>query len=265
MQRNPYSQDFQSKLKGAAAVIISAALLFILIYSLTDHDVITSLSESIIFISILSLTGYYYWYISDFLAAFQAKILFTLAILGITSAATYAILSMTGICKPEEFKAAAPAIVITGLLFWIILLQDYYQYKFKTKEKSDSSDELIYSDLAEKEEIEEAKKIDRISVKEGSKIHLIEAYDILFIQAYGDYAMINTEEGKYLKEKTMKYFETNLPDDFLRIHRSCIVNTSKIARAELFGKESYYIYLKNGACIRASSTGYKLLKEKLQY
>lgn len=265
MQRNPYNTDNQLRIKGVAAVIISAALLFVLIYSITDIDLTSSIAESTIFIVFFAFTAYYYWYISDFLAAFQAKALFTVIIISIIDAATYAIISLTDIIDQDTFKQSSPAIIIFGLLLWIILLQDYSQFKLKLSESNETNDEIQNKEIIDIEENEEFDKIERITVKEGTKLHIIEADNIFFIQAYGDYAMINTENGKYLKEKTMKYFETNLPDTFIRIHRSCIVNTRMIARAELFGKESYYIYLKNGACIRASSTGYKLLKEKLHY
>lgn len=88
-------------------------------------------------------------------------------------------------------------------------------------------------------------------------------YIIDYLQAYGDYVTLFTENRKYLKEQTMKYFEIHLPLSFVRIHRSCIVNSEKITRVELFGKESYNVYLKNGSNLRASTTGYKLLKEKM--
>ena len=62
----------------------------------------------------------------------------------------------------------------------------------------------------------------------------------------------------------MKYFEQSLPSPaFVRIHRSTIVHTIQIARIELFGKETYQVRLKNGVTLRASNSGYKLLKEKL--
>ena len=80
----------------------------------------------------------------------------------------------------------------------------------------------------------------------------------------GDYVTIFTPDGQYVKEQTMKYFETHLPPAlFVRIHRSCIVNTEQILRVELFGKENYQVRLKNGVCLRASNAGYKLLKERL--
>ena len=106
--------------------------------------------------------------------------------------------------------------------------------------------------------------IDRISVKDGARIHIIDLEEIFYLQASGDYVTIFTTTGQYLKEQTMKYFEQSLPSPaFVRIHRSTIVHTAQIARIELFGKETYQVRLKNGVTLRASHSGYKLLKEKL--
>jgi two-component system, LytTR family, response regulator len=106
--------------------------------------------------------------------------------------------------------------------------------------------------------------IHRIAVKIKHNVHVIPTQDILFIEAEGDYVMIHTAAGKYLKEKTMKYFETHLdPALFTRIHRSFIVNLNIIARLELYDKEQYVVKLKDGTTLKASSAGYKTLKEKL--
>jgi len=62
----------------------------------------------------------------------------------------------------------------------------------------------------------------------------------------------------------MKYFETHLdPSVFTRIHRSFIVNLNAIARLELYDKEQYVVKLKDDTVLKASSAGYKTLKEKL--
>jgi two-component system, LytTR family, response regulator len=106
--------------------------------------------------------------------------------------------------------------------------------------------------------------INRIAVKIKHNVHVIPVADILFIEAEGDYVMIHTAGGKFLKEKTMKYFETHLDSSlFTRIHRSFIVNLNIIARLELYDKEQYVVKLKDGTTLKASSAGYKMLKEKL--
>jgi DNA-binding LytR/AlgR family response regulator len=103
-----------------------------------------------------------------------------------------------------------------------------------------------------------------ISVKTGQKIQMIQVADVLYLQAEGDYVLIQTIDGRHLKEQTMKYFEENLPSDsFVRVHRSCIVHVTFISRIELYEKQNYRITLKTGHQLKASQTGYKLLKQTL--
>lgn len=106
--------------------------------------------------------------------------------------------------------------------------------------------------------------LQRIAVKSGSRIEVVPIGNVVFLESEGDYVVIHTRDGKFLKEKTMKYFEQHLdPNIFIRIHRSFIININEISRIELFEKESYLIKLKNGAQVKASSAGYKALKEML--
>lgn len=106
--------------------------------------------------------------------------------------------------------------------------------------------------------------LERIAVRSGNKIEIITASEITHLEAEGDYVMIFTKKGKFLKDRTMKYFETKLhTNSFVRIHRSTIVNIEEIKRIELFEKDSYIVVLKDGKNLKTSSSGYKLLKERL--
>ena len=106
--------------------------------------------------------------------------------------------------------------------------------------------------------------LQRIAVKTRHKIEVIPVSDILYIEADDDYVTLHTSTERYLKEKTMKFMETHLdPAQFIRIHRSYIVNIGMITRLELYQKETYNVLLKNGASIRASSSGYRELKQVL--
>jgi DNA-binding LytR/AlgR family response regulator len=100
-------------------------------------------------------------------------------------------------------------------------------------------------------------------VKDGAKLHIIKTEELLYVQAYGDYVLLHTENARHIKEETMKFYEAHLPRNFVRIHRSSIVNSDKIVRIELAAKESYNVHLKNGTCLKASVAGYRLLRERL--
>lgn len=133
--------------------------------------------------------------------------------------------------------------------------------KIKLKQSEESQIKKLVETVDDKTEF-----IDRVVVKTGSKIKVIPADKIIYIEAQDDYVMIYSEEGKNLKEKTMKYFESHLDASvFIRIHRSYIVNINYISQLEHFTKESYLVILKNGAKLKVSDTGYRNLKNRLNF
>ena len=108
--------------------------------------------------------------------------------------------------------------------------------------------------------------LDRIVVKDRHKIHIIPADQIRYIESLDDYAMIYTPEGRFMKQKTMHYFESSLdPHHFARIHRSYIVRVDQIAQLQQYEKESYIAILHDKTKLKVSKSGYKNLKEMLNF
>jgi two-component system LytT family response regulator len=104
----------------------------------------------------------------------------------------------------------------------------------------------------------------RIVVKTGNKIKIIPVHTIHFFEAADDYVMVMTEEGAFLKNKTMSFFEQNLdPHVFVRTHRSYIINVQQLTRIDPYEKENHIAILKSGRHIPVSKTGYSKLKEVL--
>lgn len=110
---------------------------------------------------------------------------------------------------------------------------------------------------------DDRKTIERVVTRLGSKITVIPVEKIWYIEAADDYVMIWSELGNHLKEKTMKYFEEHLPPgQFIRTHRSNIVNINQIKSLELYSKDSYVAITKSGAKLKVSAEGYRRLREK---
>lgn len=104
----------------------------------------------------------------------------------------------------------------------------------------------------------------RVVVKNGSNIRIIPAQDIMYIEAYDDYVKIFTKDTYHLKKKTMSHFEEVLDKtDFLRVHRSYILNLQQITKIEASEKGSHIALLKSGVKIPLSRMGYGKLKEVL--
>lgn len=51
---------------------------------------------------------------------------------------------------------------------------------------------------------------------------------IKWVEAFGDYIKVVTEEETFTILSTMKSFEKELPDEFMRVHKSYIVNLKRI-------------------------------------
>jgi two-component system LytT family response regulator len=78
--------------------------------------------------------------------------------------------------------------------------------------------------------------------------------------------MIYTEEGKHLKQGTMKYYEDTLdPATFIRVHRSYIVRIDQVVQLEPYSKENYLIRLRKGDTLKVSRNGLKTLKDKFNF
>lgn len=106
--------------------------------------------------------------------------------------------------------------------------------------------------------------LSRIVVKLGSKIRIIPVDTIEYLESEDDFVMIYCKEGHFLKQKTMKFFETHLdPNKFIRIHRSCIVNTAQLAEIQQYGKESWVLLTKQGTKLKISKSGFLTLKQFL--
>jgi DNA-binding LytR/AlgR family response regulator len=71
-----------------------------------------------------------------------------------------------------------------------------------------------------------------IFIKVDSSLIKLSVKDILFLEAMGDYVSISTAEKKYMVYSTMKHMEEKLPDNFMRVHRSHIVNINKISNID---------------------------------
>jgi two-component system, LytTR family, response regulator len=104
--------------------------------------------------------------------------------------------------------------------------------------------------------------LERVVIKDGPKISVVQVEDIRYLEAQDDYIMIHSREGKFLKQKTMKFFEEHLnPADFVRIHRSYIASVKRIKKIELLEKESYQIILEDKSTLPVSKSGYDKIKE----
>jgi two-component system LytT family response regulator len=104
----------------------------------------------------------------------------------------------------------------------------------------------------------------RVVVKNHGVIKIIPTADIHYLEADDDHVRLSTHEGVFFKNKTMNHFEQLLdPNQFIRIHRSYIINLNQVTKIELKEKDSYIVLLKSDIWLPVSKSGYSRLKVAL--
>jgi two-component system, LytTR family, response regulator len=114
------------------------------------------------------------------------------------------------------------------------------------------------------EEVRQPEERTRIVVRESGNIRIIPVRDVHYLEAYDDYVKIYTGREMFLKKKTMSFYENSLEaNEFIRVHRSYIVQLSQITRIEPLEKDTHVALLKSGTRIPLSKSGYARLRKVL--
>ena len=81
-----------------------------------------------------------------------------------------------------------------------------------------------------------------------------------YVEAQDDYVCYRAEGKRYLKQQTLADVETALDSArFVRIHRSYILNVDRLAKLELYAKDSHAAILRDGTRLPVSRSGYSRL------
>lgn len=102
-----------------------------------------------------------------------------------------------------------------------------------------------------------SQSMERLVIKDGTRVHVIPVAQIDYLEAQDDYVAIHATGKQYLKQQTLSSFEGSLdPAQFIRIHRSYIVNVERVARIEPYTKDSRVVILQDGTQLSVSQSGY---------
>ena len=105
---------------------------------------------------------------------------------------------------------------------------------------------------------------DRMVVRDGTRVHIIPVAKLDYVEAQDDYVALASEGRKHLKQQTIASLEATLdPAQFLRVHRSYIVNLGRLAKVEPYSKDSKMLVLTDGTQIPVSKSGYARLSAVL--
>ena len=135
-------------------------------------------------------------------------------------------------------------------------MQKWFQQRGSTSEKN--------TQTVLQEEVRQPEERNRIVVRESGNIRIIPVHEIQYIEAYDDYVKIFTQKEMFLKKKTLSFYEQALDSaQFVRVHRSYLLQLNQLTRIEPLEKDSHVALLKSGVRVPLSKTGYVKLKTVL--
>ncbi|TCI94195.1 LytR/AlgR family response regulator transcription factor [Tenacibaculum sp. M341] len=152
----------------------------------------------------------------------------------------------------SEYAIEGFELSVTDYLLKPFSFERFLQAVLKVKQKGEKVKEVVQikeSVVAEKSEF--------IFVKSDKKIVKLNFNEINYVEAYGNYIKIYTE-NMILTSQTLSEFLEKLPDHFLRIHKSYIINFEKLKMID--GNQ---IILENDSKLPVGKSYRKLVLEKI--
>lgn len=131
-------------------------------------------------------------------------------------------------------------LMLAGITLLLLMSTFWLLRRFK------KAKQLALTRLKEKEEIEEKVQAQHLLLKSKAKVYLDDLY---FVKADGNYVEFHSVEKKTLEREKLKEILEKLPPNFIRVHRSYLVNKNQIA-----SYNSSTVFLKSGQEIPLSRT-----------
>ncbi len=200
--------------------------------------------------------AYYFSKIDRLSSVFRKFILIGLSFVLIGFTAHIMVESTLTALMGKEFVLLSKRVLLGTLVSTIFGIYGFLQLK------SDKVDELVEDKhSAHKGESLGSKTI---TVKIRNKIELIDTENIIYMEAEDKYINIYTDEKKYLKNGALSSLTEGLPDDFIQINRSYVVNKRKIVEVYKELRGIYTFVMKNGAKLKSGNTYSKVLRTMLE-
>ncbi len=104
------------------------------------------------------------------------------------------------------------------------------------------------------EDLKSEKKFpDRIAVKSGGYVHFVRTNDLQYVEAAGNYVRLHVSAKSYLLRETMNDIQAKLnPRQFVRIHRSTLVNVDAVKELQPWFGGSSVVILTDGTRLNMS-------------
>lgn len=127
---------------------------------------------------------------------------------------------------------------------------------FNEKTLKSNIELALYKNKIQQQTITSSEEVNSFFVKNKGELIKIELDDILYLEAFDNYCNLYTSTQKHLISHTLKSVEEKLPaHKFIRVHRSFVINVSKIKSLQ-----DGYIFIEKNKVPMSASNKEELMK-----
>ncbi|MDF3070049.1 MAG: transcriptional regulator, LytR/AlgR family [Polyangiaceae bacterium] len=106
--------------------------------------------------------------------------------------------------------------------------------------------------------------LERLVIRDGAELLIVPTATIDYVRGQDDYVEVFHDARSSLTQQTLQHLEGALdPNQFVRVHRSYLLNVSRVARIEPWGQGSKMAVLKDGRTVPVSRSGEARLRAVL--
>ncbi|HJV60202.1 MAG TPA: LytTR family DNA-binding domain-containing protein [Albitalea sp.] len=171
------------------------------------------------------------------------------------------VLQTTGLRKGVIFTTAYDRHALEAFDLHAVdyLLKPFSQERFDAA--LERARRLLKADLPGIERLIGAEPLRRVLVRDAAQWRVLPLEEVDYIQAQADQVAFHHQGRDHLKPQRISELEAQLdPRQFVRVHRSFVVNIGQIESVERTESDAYALRLRSGKRIPVSRSGYERLR-----
>lgn len=189
MQTHPFIESVINRVVGISLAVMAWMIYSWLLFCYGGEEMWMACLDGLVSVGLLAVAGFLYGYIDGTIHALQIQIALAVLVQAISLAGAFELQVLLEQGSDGGFMDSVSLRLVFGVLCWIILLQWYRM------NRTDEPDFEEIPGIEANEEQEDAVPVDetfldRVSVKDGSRIHIIHLEELLYLQAGGDYVTL---------------------------------------------------------------------------
>lgn len=174
------------------------------------------------------------------------------------------VLQLTGVRRGVIFSTAYDQHALAAFDLHAVdyLLKPFSQERFDVAMRRAS--QLLREDAPAVDRLLATQPLHRVMVRVGAELHILPLDEVDYIVAQADQVAFHHAGHEYLKAQRISELEAQLdPRQFVRVHRSFIVNLGAVHTVERTESNSHAARLRSGKRIPVSRAGYERLRDAL--